>query len=394
MNLASDAGTPAYRAAGFLHGFSSLDDSRKRMAARAAPLKVSCIRAQALSCWHQAPVCASLGIRQIAAISCDWGFGECHPHPGDGGEWRAWEMLIERLVAGRKQCGAAVWWDIWNEPDYLFYWRRPPEQFLETWKRAHRLLRRLDPDMPIIGPEWSGEMDVRSERFERFLRFGLEHDVLPDYFDWHFPDDIVEETAFCRKLFSKLGVRFRGLVVSEYCDQHRYHGGRMAFEIAQIERAGLDQACLASWSVPLGGAFADPATGTPRGVWWVYRRYAQITGRLVATEPSRETELVAGTDAGNRTARILLGRRGGGAAAPVSLRVEGLDAAPYLVRRGRVRVRVERIPDTGPGVPLPRPPIVADSAPAVVDGAVNVTLPWTRDRDAYSILLGNIREEN
>lgn len=387
VDLAVDAGEPRWRAAGFLHGFAGLHDLPDLVRERAAPLKVRAVRAQASACWQMAPVCGELGIRQIAMISCDWGFGVYHPHPGDGGEWKAWEMLIDKVVQERREAGAPVIWDIWNEPDYAHYWRRSPEQFLAAWRRAFRQLRRLDPEMPIAGPQWSGEMNIRGELFERFLRYAAEEDVLPDYFDWHFPKDIVQEAEFCRQLFARLGIRFQGLFASEYCDEHQFHCGRMAFEIAQVERAGIDQAILASWRVPFGGLFSDLQAGTPRGAWWVYRRYAQMSGRLAGTTPSQHVELVASADPAARCVRILLGHRGG-PGVTVALRVEGLQAAPWLAPEQRLRARVERIPQAG-AAPVPAPLAVAATVQAAGDDALQITFPWQSDQDAYAVSLGN-----
>ena len=69
--------------------------------------------------------------------------------------------------------------------------------------------------------------------------------------------------------------------------------------------------------------------------------------------------------------------------------LDGFDGAGFLVRDGHVAVRVEHIPHTEKGQTLPAPLVVTDGAVAPRDGAVELTIPWQNERDAYSVLLGD-----
>jgi len=403
VDLSREDGIPNYCAAGFLHGIKdSVPDEMIR------PLKLRLERTGKANTWQQAERLKALGIEQQLIIE-GWGWGEDKEHPGDNGRWDRWEALVSNVVTETKARGITVQWDLWNEPDYIYFWRRSPEQFDETWKRAYRVVRKLDPDAIIAGPGWSGEMDVYSARFRQFLEFCKENDVAPDYFCWHFPKDTVAEAKYIRDLLAELQIEVKGLMVAEYCFEENMYCGRTVWEIAQLERANIEYACRASWWSPLGGILADPKQGTPKGLWWAYKRYADITGTLVHTEPSEHIDLVAGIDDKTETALVLLGNKGSAARASsgtftdaakgdlergadssgtVTVRLTGLGKAPWLLKDGKLRVFVERLPG-GDGA-VESPPVVMESEMGTNGDSLDIMIPWDNERDAFAIQLGNV----
>ena len=399
VDLGQKQGKPLYRAAGFLEG-RYVAVPKERVAA----LKIRLERDGRNEIWQHAALARELGIEQQVVLL--WPAGVDDEHPGDGGNWARWENDVADAVRRTQSLGIRVQWNLWNEPDFPLFWRRSGAQWNETWRRAFRVVRELDPAAIITGPDWSGGGDVHSERNRRFLEFCKQHDCVPDYFAWHFPKDVVEEAGYMRRLLKELGIRVKGLMVPEYCLEENLYCGRTAWEIARIERAGIDYACRASWPAgppPLGGTLADPAKGVPRGVWWAYKRYADITGVLVKTEPGAHIELVAGVDEAKGVALMLLGNKGratsvsggtfsGNAAGAsnavglVNVRVSGLDRMPWLVRDRRARARVERLPDDN-GAAVPVPPVVIESDLPVRNGCVEIAIEWENERDAFAVQL-------
>jgi len=63
--------------------------------------------------------------------------------PGDNGDWRSYDLFIDRLIADIKANnmlpGLKI--DIWNEPDYPAFWTRSQEQYFELWRRTYRKFR-------------------------------------------------------------------------------------------------------------------------------------------------------------------------------------------------------------------------------------------------------------
>ena len=382
--LGTDLGEPLYRASGFLHGFT--DDGLVPPDAAVTGVKMRLHRSRPNATWKQAARLKGLGVVQQVVISDGWGYGK--EHPGDNGNWEKWETFVARMVTEAKTRGLDPQWDIWNEPDHKFFWQRTPEQFLETWKRGYRKIREVAPDAVIVGPSWSA-IRPGHPRFTGFVLYAKANKVVPDYLCWHFPKDMVAEVREARALVAREGLTLKGIAINEYTLKEQQYAGRTAWLIAQIERAGVDESCHAIWGDEgkgsLDGVLFDAKAGTPKGQWWAYERYARITGRLVETVPSDKIDLVAGKDEKTRTARVLLGNVGK-FDGDLKVRFTGLAQAPYLVGDGRVRVLVEMIPENK-GQFVQDLPIVSDQTVEVKDGAVEVTIPWTSDRDAYSICL-------
>lgn len=63
--------------------------------------------------------------------------------PGDNGDWTSYDAFIKQLIADIKANnmipGLKI--DIWNEPDYAWFWARPKEQYLALWKRTYKKFR-------------------------------------------------------------------------------------------------------------------------------------------------------------------------------------------------------------------------------------------------------------
>jgi hypothetical protein len=83
---------------------------------------------------------------------------------------------------------------------------------------------------------------------------------------------------------------------------------------------------------------------------------------------------------------VLLGNAGK-LTGDVLVRFTDLDKAPWLPKDGKVHATVERIPDDK-GAAVLALPTVSDEDLAAKDGVLEVTIPWTSDRDAYAVHLG------
>lgn len=102
--------------------------------------------------------------------------------PGDGEDWSRWEQLVEELVREGDSKGLQILWDIWNEPDHHQFWDRSSKQFFETWKRAVRTIRRVNPQVIIVGPSHA---NGPCNYLYGFLLSAHAHNVLPDIISWH-----------------------------------------------------------------------------------------------------------------------------------------------------------------------------------------------------------------
>ncbi len=389
VDLATDGGEILHRASGFLHGFS--DDGQLPPDSMIVPLKARLHRTRPGTTWAQAERMKKLGIEQQVVISDGWGYEK--EHPGDDGQWGKWEEFVVRMIQEAEKRGLKPQWDIWNEPDHRFFWKRSPEQFNETWRRAYLKIRETDPQAVIVGPGWSN-VHSGQPRFTTFVRFCKENKVVPDYVCWHFPRDVVKEAEECGKLLKAENLQVKGLMVNEYCLAHEQYAGKTAWLIAQIERAKIDFSCHAIWGDEgkgnLDGILFDARKATPKGQWWAYHRYAAMSGRLVSTTPSAKIDLVASCDDHGKIVRVLLGNQGG-LQGDVKVRFQGLDKAGYLRESEGIRVVVERIPENKGGAVVALQTVI-DARLPIHDNSLDVTIPWASDRDAFAVRLGPGRQ--
>jgi hypothetical protein len=124
-------------------------------------------------------------------------------------------------------------------------------------------------------------------------------------------------------------------------------------------------------------------SGEPMGVWWAYKRYADITGQMVTVTAGESMDGVAGVDEGMRRAIILVGSRA--IHGDVVVQVQGFDAAPYLLDDGHVNVLIERIP-AGQDV-MTELPVDSNQVMTVTDNTLLLTWDWENPYGAYVITL-------
>ncbi len=369
-----------YRASGFIHGFNA--DPVSPPDSMVVPLNIQLNRTYPSAAWDQRERMATLGITQQVVISDGWrslGLGL----PGANGNWSPWEDFVEDLVEDWFALGLHPQWDIWNEPDQDSW---QTGQFNELWRRAYLKIRQVDPQAVIVGPSW-GHTYPGDDDFDDFLGYCKSSNVVPNYISWHFLDrtlDLVQQVQNCRDLMDNLDINNVGIIINEYCSEIEQYSGGTAWRIATIERAEVDAACHANWNIANRGHLDGILTidNEPKGQWWVYQRYAAITGDLVETEPTERIELVAGKE--NNVVRVLLGSSGcfTGSPGDVDIHFEGLD-----VPQGHsVYAMVELIPEADGGV-VDGPQIIFSRQFNVYDGAVDVTFPWENKYDAYAVTL-------
>ncbi len=72
--------------------------------------------------------------------------------------WDDWEAFCRELalVLPENTGKGGISLDIWNEPDYRFFWSGTKEQFFETWCRAAAVFLEIRPDILLAGPSIAG----------------------------------------------------------------------------------------------------------------------------------------------------------------------------------------------------------------------------------------------
>jgi xylan 1,4-beta-xylosidase len=395
VDLNKDKEPATFRASGFLHGISNSGPAQELV----EPLKPRLFRAlvqhvglvDGPGIYERA---AALGARVQVDLSSCHGCPENGPCPGDNGDWTAWDSAVDYLINARKQKGYRIEWDIWNEPNLTEFWRRSHKVYLELWARTVRKIRSADPRTKIVGPSICG---YDREWLQRFLLWAKSNGVLPDVISWHEFDDprnIPARVADLRKFLKENRIPLRPISLNEIVgSHHQTKPGPTAIYLWAVEEARVESAAHSCWEDETKGVsncgndsldgLLSPTTKEPRSVWWVYRRYADLTGTLVTVEPSRTICGLASVDVGKKQVGLLFGRDGQDKT-NARLQFINLDRLGFL--RDKVRVTVERIPDLG-WKPLQKPQVIHESVRTVFGNELIVPVPDIGPHDAFFVRL-------
>ncbi|RYE04745.1 MAG: hypothetical protein EOP51_35045, partial [Sphingobacteriales bacterium] len=326
-------------ASGWLNAFSN---DGYPVDALVTPLKPYVARADSAQIFNQIPRMQRLGIKQQLVISAYWptttGAARGDHPPGQINEqwgfkdWTAWLNFVTDNVklAQKKGIASTLQFDIYNEPDeFSGFWpydraanKYPfPEHFYETWKKAYLRIRAMQPNAIIVGPSYK---DHSIDRVLAFMDYAKANNVMPDIISFHFPTDIVGEVNRIRLKCDQLGIARRPIQVNEYV--YRYFGtptvdeeyaGKTAWLIAQLERAKVDAGVHAIWVSPaiqygqLSGVVGPKPGYNKLGDWWVYKNYADISGKILDTTPGKNVDIIAGGNNAEKSIHMLLGTNPG-----------------------------------------------------------------------------------
>jgi hypothetical protein len=315
-------------------------------------------------------------------------------YPGDNGDWSQWEDFLRRVAADKIENSMDnMRYDIWNEPESGYFWpgSRGLERYFQMWKMAVEVLRSADPDAVIVGPSYGG---FNQTQLSTWLNRTKADNVLPDILDWHFSLDPVSDVETAKRLLREKNITtIKAITIGEYLLDNDYrreqYSGHTAWYISRLQKADITGAIHAVWRNVEDGSLNDILTAglQPKGQWWVYKSYADITGTLLEVTASRNIDGVAGINS-EKTARIILGnnfyRRGveGDAIGNIGVSLAGLTA---LYPNGKIKVEVSEIPETI--APLLKPILKQKFYIKIVNDAANFTIPWATWNEAYTITI-------
>lgn len=177
---------------------------------------------------------------------------------------------------------------LFNEPDGIWFGGNLDEDgFFNAWERMYKVVKEEDPDAKVAGPNLSRySYDVH----ENFVKFVVEHDVIPDQFTWH---ELSGENSLSnwedhinhyRSLEEQYGIERRPIVINEYSNPEDPGApGSMIQWLSRIELSKV-YGGIAYWHAAnsLNELAAD--MNKPNGTWWLYKWYGDMTGQTVDIE--------------------------------------------------------------------------------------------------------------
>lgn len=409
LDLSVDMGPVLYRASGYLHNpdpalpASNVLDVLKPKYFRSHPWRV--FNPKVYSRVKQ------LGAVHGIVVSDEWGYGgkwPGDPDPNDNANWKDWEKRVRSMAIKAKREGRKLSWDIWNEPDALYFWNpdypktkgatwNSADQFLETYRRAVVQIRSVVPDAEIVGPSLAS-FSLNSIKI--FLDYCKANDVLPNAVSWHEFETgsvVPHHVNSVREHLRSIGHSQIKIYINEYLnDRFKTNGARAVEYFAGLEQARVDAAAKACWGEVKGGVnsgcspkfFNNMVTvnGKVRSVWWAYKGYADITHRLIGVTQGVEVFAVAGTDPILRRTKAVLGRISG--FGNINIDVINLSSAPYLRNAQKIHVHAMKVSGSKNN-PASNPVTQVDLIEKVVSDRITITLPQFAAEDIYLLTLTN-----
>lgn len=246
----------------------------------------------------------------------------------------SWLKQVEECVNRKKNSGLTNFhsYVIWNEP--YGTWNDSNGDFHSTvWKPTYDLLRKLDPEMPIVGPAIAY---YSQERMEKFLKFCIENNCMPDIICWHQwgSGGLPGAVENIKMLEQKYGLPDFPICINEYCagsnaELQKYEGcpGYSVPFIAKFERYKIESASISWWFTQYPGRLGSLLTPNNEkgGGWHLYKWYGDMEGYMASvTPPNDKSEGLDGFAAVNkkmREASIILGGNNTGS---VDVIIDGL----------------------------------------------------------------------
>jgi len=316
-----------------------------------------------------------------------------------------WLNKVGTTIAAKKAANLnnVYAYELWNEPNGT--WTNGGDtnavpggaktvSFNALWKQTYDKVRQLDPDVKITGPSLS-YMDP--DFINGFLTYCKANNCLPDIIGWHEGTNIEGDVASYRNLEKQLGVGPLAITINEYSGSGRAKDeGRPGASIpliAQLERAGVDTACISWWTPDsvaghLGSLLASDTQ--TNGGWFVYKWYGDMTGTMVTTTSSlakdgKNMDGFASLDTSARNASVILG---GASDGTIYVVVKGFKSAPFFA--STVHAVVDHTSWTGRGGAVASTDVVSSADVTIANDQIAVSISNVNGDDGYRVSLTQV----
>ena len=319
-------------------------------------------------------------------LSDQWGY----PHyttkrwPFEGADpanpYKEWEDFVRSMATQHKD--KAVLWEIWNEPDIKpQFWGGNQDQFRTTYLRAYRILREvLGPNAMIGGPSYSSynswinpdatanpDGGSTMDYTKQFLDFCKVNGCQANFLTWHelhqdvppIKDHLVSLKALAAG-YPEVAIREFHVAESVGEKNHYKPGGQLG-TLYYLEQGGADAGVKTCWNDSRGNltcfnstvdGLLTAGTFSKTAGWWLYKSYADGADARVRSTTNHSFVTALGSTRKVATAdeaQVLVGYMwydGAPTSASVKVTLNNIRALPFG-GGSSVRVRVQRIPDSG-----------------------------------------------
>lgn len=324
------------------------------------------------------PRASALGVSEIVLVVSD--AVKCtNPTFSDIANWRThWVSQVTDLALRAVGEGKTFTWDIYNEPDKKIGVTATPavpcgapasnptmtmvdyNDWFSVWDDAYNAIRSVIPSARITGPGYSGYDETK---LKAFITHCAANNTMPDCINWHFGTiaNYEANAATIRNFAASYGYTVEVMIaeaISAGTDRNLDPGLAVAL-FANAERADIS-ALHAAWTaspvaglpqlyVPHLSGLLTPDTLLPRGAWWSYKSYGDMSGHLLTADlvASANLDALASFDSSAKQVIALVGTKDKTAYTGGTGKVKFTNVTPgtgLIDANGYTHVKVERIP--------------------------------------------------
>lgn len=337
VDFSVDLGNANHKASGFI-GYIRKDIPLDELMA----VKPKYLRDSTAYGWSVAKKCGAtvIVVLSLGALHC-----------GYDDNWNGYvnEILMPSINTAKSYKGKQPYkYEIWNEPNH-FCWPGGSEQTWFTWwKNIYNIIRQEDPGVDIIGPSYSY---YKGYLMKDFLTYCKQNNCLPDVLDWHswrsYVGDFEEDVNGITQWMANNNIKVNRIINTEYCsrpdEKCRSVGHAVAVFFGPMERCDEVKGALRSifdWDdgSPSCSYLLTATDHQPTSLWWAYKEYADMEGRLALVTHGKYVDGVAAQDPGKKEIRAIFGQIG--SSGQIDVYFNKLNTVSFIAGTSNVYVEV------------------------------------------------------
>lgn len=194
------------------------------------------------------------------------------------------QAIVEEMIEGKTQEEIAAYsFVLFNEPNSIWYQGKMTE-FCNDWLTIYNTVKEIDPNIKVAGPNFSS---YDSSAYRTFFVFCRKNDCLPEYITWHElqKDKLASFKSHCDEVKEYVDIYYADsdiepiLFVNETVNFDDVgNPGALVNWLSIFDEEDV-YASLPYWGLANSMNELAADTNKPNGAWWVYKWYAQMTGK-------------------------------------------------------------------------------------------------------------------
>lgn len=312
------------------------------------------------------------------------------------------KQIISKMTKGKSEEELACYsFVIFNEPNSIWYSGKLT-QMCEDWLTVYQTIKSINPALKVAGPNFSY---YDGSAYKTFFEFCKENNCLPEYITWHElnKSDLTKFQSHCEQV--------KGYVKTYYADSG-IEPILFVNETVNFDDVG-NPGALVNWlsiydeedvyaSLPywgLANSMNELAADAnkPNGAWWVYRWYAQMTGKKAPLtlenidDPGAYGRLYGMTSVDEKKSTVysLFGGQAGGQ----KVCLENIRSTKMFQDAGEAHVKIYRTKFTGHHGFADETPVEFEGNLAFDGEDLVFTIPDAELMDAYYAVITPATEE-